>query len=105
MEGGKGAEIEGVLCSIERWDPDSGRCKDSEVECAFCKYMRAGPCGDVFTAWETCVERCKAEEKDFFDICAGETLALKECVDANNDYYGFLDEIEKERQAEDAATA
>jgi hypothetical protein len=51
------------------------------------------------------VERCKAEEKDFFDICAGETLALKECVDANNDYYGFLDEIEKERQAEDAATA
>ena len=45
------------------------------------------------------------EEKDFFEICAGETLALKECVDANNDYYGFLDEIEKERQAEDAATA
>ena len=37
---GKPAQLEGVLCSFERWDPSAGKCKDTEAECAFCKYMK-----------------------------------------------------------------
>eukprot|EP00941_MAST-03F_sp_MAST-3F-sp1_P003623 g3623.t1 len=92
--------VEGILCSVERWDAENEQCKGAEVakECPFCTYMKAGPCGDVFTAWETCVEKSKEEGTDFFDECSAETLALKECVDANPDYYGFLEEVEKENK-------
>ena len=52
--------------------------------------MKAGPCGDVFTAWEDCIDECKEEDEDFVTVCGPQTIALKECVDAEPEYYGAL---------------
>ena len=33
--------------------------KSEELEdetCGFCKFMKAGPCGELFAAWEKCVD-------------------------------------------------
>ena len=46
-------------------------------ECGFCKFMKAGPCGDVFIAWEACVDAAKEAGHDFVDKCGKATLALK----------------------------
>ena len=39
----------------------SGDGKEEKAECGFCLFMRAGPCGDEFRAWEACLEKCKEE--------------------------------------------
>ena len=59
-------------------------------ECGFCLWMRAGPCGDQFRDWEKCLDHCKANDMDFVEHCGPPTLALKDCVDSNPDYYAEL---------------
>lgn len=61
-------------------------------ECGFCLFMRAGPCGEAFTAWEKCLEKCKKDGTDFVDNCGPETLRLRDCVDAHPEYYSVLNE-------------
>jgi hypothetical protein len=83
------APLNATVCTNFRWDEKTMSCKPPG-ECGFCKFMRAGPCGDVFTAWEDCIDRCKKEDSDFVDICGSQTMALKDCVDVNPEYYGVL---------------
>jgi len=78
-----------TVCTNFRWDEPTMSCKPPG-ECGFCKFMRAGPCGDVFTAWEDCIDACKKDESDFVDVCGSQTMALKICVDENPEYYGVL---------------
>lgn len=59
-------------------------------ECGFCKFMKAGPCGKEFVAWEACIDAAKESGKDFVDLCGKPTLALKTCTDAHPEYYGEL---------------
>ena len=84
-----GLTLNSTACTNFRWDEPTSSCKPPG-ECGFCKFMRAGPCGDVFTAWEDCIDACKKEDTDFVDICGVKTMALKDCVDANPEYYGVL---------------
>ena len=84
-----GLTLNATACTNFRWDEPTAACKPAG-ECGFCKFMRAGPCGDVFTAWEDCIDVCKKEDTDFVDICGAKTMALKDCVDANPEYYGVL---------------
>ena len=63
--------------------------------------MKAGPCGDVFTAWEDCIDECKEEDEDFVTVCGPQTIALKECVDAEPEYYGALGGGAEEKPGED----
>lgn len=63
----------------------------SEVpECGFCRFMKNGPCGDVFIAWEACVDAAKDAGEDFVERCGKATLALKACTDQHPEYYGEL---------------
>ena len=63
----------------------------SEVpECGFCRFMKNGPCGDVFIAWEACVDAAKDAGEDFVEKCGKATLALKACTDQHPEYYGEL---------------
>lgn len=100
---------------------------EPKAECGFCKFMKAGPCGVQFEVcidpnhfellrlcncfglihsiprlqvWENCVAAHK--DDDFFTHCAEITLALKECVDHEKEYYGVLDEMGKEQEAKEA---
>lgn len=59
-------------------------------ECGFCKFMKAGPCGDVFIAWEACVDKARDAKVDFVEACGQPTLALKKCTDEHPEYYGAL---------------
>ena len=81
--------LTGTVCTNFRWQADSLTCKPPG-ECGFCKFMKAGPCGDVFTAWEDCIDACKKDDEDFVTVCGPQTIALKECVDREPEYYGAL---------------
>jgi len=61
-------------------------------ECGFCRFMKNGPCGEEFIAWEACVDAAKESGQDFVEACGKPTLALKACTDRNPEYYGMLDE-------------
>ena len=65
---------------------DAAEAKEEE-DCGFCTYMRAGPCGEVFTAWEKCVEDHRSRDEDFAKGCVPATRALTECMSEHKDYY------------------
>ncbi|GMF28247.1 unnamed protein product [Phytophthora fragariaefolia] len=101
--------LRGTVCLASRFDAAAGECLAPKAECGFCKFMKAGPCGEQFTAWEACLDRCKKSGHDFIEQCGPQTLALRDCVDANPEYYHVLndgpeDETEQaaEEQTEDA---
>lgn len=50
---------------------------EDDEDCGFCGYMRAGPCGDVFTAWEDCVKLAQSQDEDFARQCIGSTKARR----------------------------
>ena len=66
--------------------------EDGEEDCGFCTYMRAGPCGEVFTAWEKCVEDHRSRDEDFAKGCVPATRALTECMSEHKDYYELPDQ-------------
>ena len=70
-------------------------------ECGFCRFMKDGPCGDVFIAWEACVDMAKEESKDFVEACGQPTLKLKACTDAHPEYYGALNDDAPEDKEEE----
>ena len=78
---------------------DAAESKEEE-DCGFCTYMRAGPCGEVFTAWEKCVEDHRSRDEDFAKGCVPATRALTECMSEHKDYYELPDQ---EAPAADAA--
>ena len=79
---------------------DAAKAEDGEEDCGFCTYMRAGPCGEVFTAWEACVEDHRNRNEDFAKGCVPATRALTECMSEHKDYYELPDQ---EAPAADAA--
>lgn len=75
-----------TLCTTDQWKIDVGRCGE-EKQCGFCRFMKMGPCGKEFAAWEECIDKCKETEDDFVDKCAHQTMTLKSCVDLHPEYY------------------
>ncbi|TMW61942.1 hypothetical protein Poli38472_011005 [Pythium oligandrum] len=96
-------DLEGTVCVSSAYDPDTEKCvgAPAKAECGFCKFMKAGPCGKEFTAWESCLDRCKQEGLDFIEHCGKETLGLRDCVDANPEYYHVLNDPPEDEQAEE----
>ena len=70
---------------------DAAEAKEEE-DCGFCTYMRAGPCGEVFTAWEKCVEDHRSRDEDLAKGCVPATRALTECMSEHKDYYELPDQ-------------
>ncbi|KAG7385918.1 hypothetical protein PHYBOEH_008863 [Phytophthora boehmeriae] len=96
-------DLKGTVCLSSRFDTATGECLAPKAECGFCKFMKAGPCGKEFTAWEACLDQCKKSGDDFIEKCGAQTLALRDCVDANPEYYHVLnDSPEDEEKKEDA---
>ena len=97
--GGGGADGGGM--ALRGWTKGEG------LECGFCRYMRAGPCGRAFKAWELCIDRARdTEGVDFVELCGTQTLALKDCTDAHPEYYGEIaPKDEPEAPPEEAAAA
>mmetsp|Transcript_16452 Transcript_16452/g.27671 ORF Transcript_16452/g.27671 Transcript_16452/m.27671 type:complete len:156 (-) Transcript_16452:274-741(-) len=86
----------------------SGKIPDEELEeetCGFCKFMKAGPCGTVFKAWEDCIDEHKEDKTDYVMSCLEPTKQLKACMELNPEYYGPVLELEKEEEEQNAAAA
>ncbi len=83
---------------------DAAESKEEE-DCGFCTYMRAGPCGEVFTAWEKCVEDHRSRDEDFAKGCVPATRALTECMSEHKDYYELPDQEESAPAPETAPIA
>lgn len=98
-------ELRGVVCLSTAYDAESESCAAAKAECGFCKFMKAGPCGAEFSAWESCLDRCKKDGLDFIEHCGKETIALRDCVDANPEYYHVLQDNGEEGEAETEAEA
>ncbi|KAJ0408696.1 hypothetical protein P43SY_001920 [Pythium insidiosum] len=94
------AALVGTVCTSSSFDPATGTCSDAPAkpECGFCKFMKAGPCGSEFSAWEACLDRAKRSGLDFIEHCGKETLALRDCVDANPEYYHVLNDPPEDEQ-------
>ncbi|KAF0714610.1 Aste57867_3785 [Aphanomyces stellatus] len=99
--------LHGVLCTASSYDADAHACAASvkKAECGFCLFMKAGPCGAEFTAWETCLDESKKNGQDFLTVCGPQTLALRDCVDANPDYYSVLNGDSKDDADDDEEVA
>lgn len=97
--------LKGTVCVSSAYDPATGACVTGakKPECGFCKFMKAGPCGKEFSAWEACLDRCKQSGTDFIEHCGAPTLALRDCVDANPEYYSVLNDSPADTDAEDAS--
>ncbi|RLN51596.1 hypothetical protein BBJ29_007289 [Phytophthora kernoviae] len=98
-------DLKGTVCLSSRFDSATGECLAPKAECGFCKFMKAGPCGKEFTAWEACLDQCKKSGDDFIERCGAQTLALRDCVDVNPEYYHVLnDSPEEEEKKEDTVS-
>jgi len=69
--------------------------KEDEEECGFCLFMKAGPCGKRFAAWEACVDDAETAGTNIVEKCAQKTHFLKDCMEANPEYYGPVLQAEK----------
>mmetsp|Transcript_4734 Transcript_4734/g.6497 ORF Transcript_4734/g.6497 Transcript_4734/m.6497 type:complete len:244 (-) Transcript_4734:250-981(-) len=76
--------------------------EEEETSCAFCKYMRAGPCGKHFRRWEKCLKVCKEQEKDFVVECKEPTALMYECMHEYPEYYKPVFESKGTRKGEGA---
>lgn len=73
-----------------------------EEECGFCLFMKAGPCGKRFAAWEACVDNADTVSSKIVEKCAQMTHFLKDCMVSYPEYYGPVLQAEKamDEQAE-----
>lgn len=76
--------------------------EEEEDDCPFCVFMKAGPCGQAFKDWEKCVDEAHKGEQDIVAKCTGPTRALKECMEANTEYYAPVLETDDTKEALDA---
>jgi hypothetical protein len=63
-------------------------------ECPICKYMKGGPCKDVFTTMEDCMDKFQEDSKNSESlppksVCLDETLKLMGCM-RQSEYYDVM---------------
>jgi hypothetical protein len=81
------------LCG-NSWQPEKDE-EEEEEECGFCLFMKAGPCGNQFSAWEKCVEGAEASGINIVEKCVSVTHLLKDCMEMHPEYYGPVLQAEK----------
>ena len=85
-------------------EPEGPPAEEDADDCPFCAFMKAGPCGQAFRDWEKCVDTANKDEEDIVTKCTGPTRALKECMEANPEYYApVLDADDAKEEGELAA--
>ncbi len=89
------------LCG-NSWQPEKDE-EEEEEECGFCLFMKAGPCGNQFSAWEKCVEGAEASGINIVEKCVSVTHLLKDCMEMHPEYYGPVLQAEKAMEEQAAA--
>ena len=94
---------------IEDTDEDDEEWLKSKEECPFCKHFLESPCAHQFKKWSKCVDKCKADDTDFVQVCEEFTKHLLDCTAANVEYFKVLggdegDEV-RDDESEDSSNA
>ena len=76
---------------------------EEKQKCSFCKMFIFSPCKKQFKLWSLCVDKAKAEEKDFTTACSFYTKALMNCTSDNSDYFQALEQASEAGAAEEEA--
>ncbi|KAG9442650.1 hypothetical protein H6P81_018504 [Aristolochia fimbriata] len=84
----------------ERRGDEAGEGEEEEGECGFCLFMKGGACREVFIAWENCVDEAEKNKENMVEKCFEITGKLKQCMDANADYYDPILRAEKAMEEE-----
>jgi hypothetical protein len=61
--------------------------------CSFCKQFIYSPCKIPFINWLHCIDKAKAEDRDYVESCKNVTRSLHSCVFENQEF--FENEIKK----------
>ncbi|BBN16105.1 hypothetical protein MPTK1_7g03480 [Marchantia polymorpha subsp. ruderalis] len=80
---------------LENSDFESDEAKADDEDCPFCDYMKLGPCGKSFNAWEKCTEAAEKDGRNVFQDCSLVTGILTACMRNNVSYYGPVLEAQK----------
>lgn len=80
--------VRGVVCSDLGYKNKKCNDVEHEVQCAFCVFMRSGPCREEFLRWQKIMDNLK-EDDDLITVAGPATLELKNCTD-KYDYYDML---------------
>jgi hypothetical protein len=87
------------------WQGKENEEEEEEEECPFCVYMRAGPCGKVFSEWERCVEEAEESSTNIVEKCTAVIHHLKDCMEMHPEYYGPVLQAEKAMEEEQQAAS
>eukprot|EP01041_Mallomonas_annulata_P008493 gene8493-17512_t len=70
-------------------------------KCSFCKHFLQSPCKVQFKEWSKCVDKAKADDKNFVEICALETEALIKCTSEHPEYFESFQKDESSTEDEE----
>lgn len=84
-----------VVASLDQQPPeidddDDATWEERKQKCSFCRQFLESPCKFQFRQWSRCVDKAKAEEKEFIEACQLYTRALLNCTTDNAEYFEAL---------------
>ena len=68
-------------------DEEEEEWETKKEQCAFCRHFLLSPCSEPFKQWSRCVDKAKADDKDFIEACTIQTKNLMECTSLNAQYF------------------
>ena len=72
--------------SVDEID-DEAEWEAKKEQCGFCRHFLLSPCSEPFKQWSKCVDKAKAEDKDFVEACSIQTNSLMTCTSSNAQYF------------------
>lgn len=84
---------------VDESDEDDAAWVEEKQKCSFCKMFILSPCKKQFKNWSNCVDKAKAEDKDFASVCSDYTKALMGCTSDNSEYFQALESAAGEEEA------
>lgn len=81
--------------NVEEEEEENEEELKEEGECGFCLFMKAGPCGESFTACEQCIKESEKSKEYAAAKCIEVFKTLNECMKEHQDYYDLYLRAEK----------
>lgn len=86
---------------VDESDEDDAAWVEEKQKCSFCKMFILSPCKKQFKNWSNCVDKAKAEDKDFASVCSDYTKALMGCTSDNSEYFQALESAASEEDTQE----
>ena len=101
VESAKAEEPAEAQIVVDESDEDDAAWVEEKQKCSFCKMFILSPCKKQFKNWSNCVDKAKAEDKDFASVCSDYTKALMGCTSDNSEYFQALESAAGEEDTQE----